>query len=58
MGYQPKAEDLDYPARLERLAASTLKAPPEATLNLVDAENDEVNVRTVIDMKFIPHLVH
>lgn len=45
MGYQPKPEDLDYPARLERLAASTPEAPPAAAANLVDAENDDVNVR-------------
>lgn len=51
MGYQPKAEDLDYPARLERLAASTPRAPPEATANLLDAENDDVNVRPLFTTK-------
>lgn len=45
MGYQPKAEDLDYPARLERLAASSPAAPPAAAADLADADNGDITVR-------------
>ena len=44
MGYQPKPEDLDYPARLERLAVSSPETLPAAAANLVEV--NDVNVRT------------
>ena len=48
VGYQPKPEDLDYPAKLQRLAAaSTPKALPAAPSELVveATRDDDVSAR-------------
>jgi len=46
VGYQPKAEDLDYPAKLQRLAdTGTPKALPAAPSELVVEATRDDDVR-------------
>lgn len=48
-GYQPKPDDLDYPARLERLAAAALsESPPTSAADLVEGDTSDANVRCSI----------
>jgi hypothetical protein len=48
VGYQPKPEDLDYPAKLERLAAAgSPKALPAAPSELVVEATRDDDVRRV-----------